>query len=74
MMRELASAVLRVDLPAHGLRAGDVGTIVLVHGRRGYEVEFSTLDGTTIAVLSLSSSDVRPIRKGEIAHARKVAA
>jgi hypothetical protein len=72
-MRELASAVLKVDLPSYGLRA-DVGTIVLVHGTRGYEVEFSTLDGTTIAVVSLNSSDVRPIRKGEIAHARKVVA
>lgn len=30
-MRELDSVVLATDLPEHGLRAGDIGTVVLVH-------------------------------------------
>jgi hypothetical protein len=74
MIRELDNVVLTADLPEHRLRKGDVGTVVLVHGDRGYEVEFVTLDGETLAVVSLEASRVRPIGSGEIAHARQVAA
>jgi hypothetical protein len=43
----------------------------LVHrGGAGYEVEFVTLDGETVAVVSLAASQVRPIRQRELAHAR----
>lgn len=51
MIAELDSVVLTVDLPAHHLRKGDIGTVVLTHGDRGYEVEFVTPDGKTIAVV-----------------------
>ncbi len=74
MIRELDTVVLTVDLPEHRLRKGDIGTVVLVHGERGYELEFVALDGETLAVASLDRSQVRPIGKGEIAHARQVAA
>ncbi len=74
MIAELDSAVLTVDLPDHRLKRGDVGTVVLVHGDRGYEVEFVTLDGETVAVVSLSADQVRPIGRGEIAHVRPVEA
>jgi len=65
-------AVLMVDLPEHGLKAGDVGNVVLVHGRQGYEVEFMTLDGETVAVTSLQASQVRPISTREVAHVRSI--
>jgi len=66
--------VLAEDLSAHGLRAGDVGTVVLRHeGGRGYEVEFATLDGEAVAVVTLKRAQVRPIGRHEIAHARPVA-
>jgi hypothetical protein len=59
-IEKLASVVLTIDLPEHGLKRGDVGTIVLVHrGGQGYEVEFVTLDGETVAVASLSAAQVR---------------
>jgi uncharacterized protein DUF4926 len=74
MIRELDSVVLTVDLPEHRLRKGDVGTVVLLHDGRGYEVEFMTLNGETLAVVSLDHSRVRPIGGGEIANARQVAA
>ncbi|MBM4416481.1 MAG: DUF4926 domain-containing protein [Chloroflexi bacterium] len=74
MIRELDSVVLTVDLPEHRLQKGDVGTVVLVHGERGYEVEFVALDGATVAVVSLGAGQVRPIAPGEIPHARPVAA
>ena len=74
MLREHDSAVLAHDLPEYGLKAGDVGTIVMVHPVGGYEVEFMTLDGETIAVTSLSADEVRPIARREIAHARGIEA
>ncbi len=73
MIHELDSVVLTTDFPEHGLREGDVGTVVLVHrGGEGFEVEFVALDGETVAVVSLFSSQVRPIGQREITHARKV--
>jgi hypothetical protein len=75
MAKELESVVLATDLPEYGLKQGDIGTIVLVHGDgKGYEVEFMTLDGETVAVISLLPSQVRPIGRREIAHARPVTA
>jgi hypothetical protein len=72
MMKELDSAVLTVDLPEHSLSAGDIGTIVLVHGSEGYEVEFVTLGGETLAVVSLDVRQLRAAETREIAHARAV--
>ncbi|MFQ6090230.1 MAG: DUF4926 domain-containing protein [Candidatus Bipolaricaulia bacterium] len=72
-LRELESVVLTADLPEHGLKSGDIGTIVLVHGDgAGYEVEIMALNGETVAVVSLFAAQVRPIGPGEIAHARPV--
>jgi len=72
MIKELDTIVLTTDLPEFGLRAGDLGTVVLVHKHRGYEVEFITLDGETVAVISLTPGQVRPVGHREIAHARLV--
>ena len=72
MITGLDTVVLRTDLPEHGLKAGDLGTVVLVHRHGGYEVEFTTLDGETVAVVSLSPDHVRPVGRREIAHARLV--
>jgi hypothetical protein len=56
MMQEAELAVLTIDLPTYGLKAGDVGTVAMVHGRDGYEIEFMTLDGETIAVVSVDAA------------------
>jgi len=54
MIQELDSVVLTTDISAHDLTAGDIGTVVLVHeGGAGYEVEFATLDGETMAIVTL---------------------
>jgi hypothetical protein len=74
MIKEHDCIVLTVDLPAEGLAAGDIGTVVHVHkGGEGYEVEFITLDGQTVAVSTLLANQVRTIARGEIAHARSLA-
>lgn len=68
---ELEPIVLTKDLPDHGLKAGDVGTVVLVHrGGAGYEVEFCALNGETILVTSLEAGDLRPAGPQEVPHAR----
>ncbi len=74
MLKELDTVVLAVDLPEHGLSRGDLGTVVLVHGDQGYDVEFMALDGETLAVVSLFADQVRSVGRGEIAHARTVTA
>ena len=74
-IRELDQVVLTASLPSEGLVAGDVGTVVLVH-REGeaFEVEFMTLGGETIAVATVLASQVRPVGKREVPHARERAA
>lgn len=73
MINELDQVVLTPDLPEHGLQKGDIGTIVLVHRQgQGYEVEFITLAGDTVAVVSLAAGQLRTIGRREIAHARAI--
>lgn len=70
MIPEHDRIVLTCDLPEHGLKAGDVGTVVHVHENKGYEVEFMTLDGETVAVETLEKDQVRPIGPYEMQHSR----
>jgi hypothetical protein len=72
MIEEHDIVALTVDLPDHGLLRDDLGTVVMLHGQEGFEVEFTTLDGRTIAVVSLAADQVRATRTHEIAHARAV--
>lgn len=74
MLKELDTVVLTEDLAQHGLKRGDVGTVVLRHDDVGYEVEFVSLRGETLAVVSLAAGQVRPLGEREIAQARVVEA
>lgn len=75
MIKELDDVILACDLPEHGLNAGDIGTVVLIHrNAAGYEVEFTALDGDTIAVVALMANQIRPVQAGAIAHMRELAA
>lgn len=71
MIQELDNVVLTVDLPEHHLKCGDLGTVVLLHEADGYEVEFMTLGGDTVAVVSLSPEQVRPVGENELPHVRE---
>jgi hypothetical protein len=71
MFEEHDRVVLTKDVSEYGLRAGDVGTIVHVYDEgTGYAVEFLTLPGETIAVVTLDSSGIRPVGDRELTHAR----
>ena len=62
------NAILKRDLPAHRLLAGDVGTVVEHHvvlGREdGYSVEFFDMTGQTVAVVTVPESSLRAPNPG----------
>jgi hypothetical protein len=73
-IQELDRVVLAEPLPEHGLRAGDIGTVVDVYaGGEGFEVEFCTLTGDTVAVATVTAAQVRRIERDEIPSARRLA-
>jgi hypothetical protein len=75
MIKEHERIVLSAPVPSEGFEAGDVGTVVHVYkDGLAYEVEFTTLDGETAAVVTVESSQIRPVGKREIAHARTLTA
>lgn len=74
MIKELERVVLTKDLDGEHLVTGDIGTVVMVHGGgTGYEVEFMTLTGETLAVVTVEADTIRAIAPREIAHVREVA-
>jgi hypothetical protein len=75
MIKEHERIVLKTAVLAEKLEAGDVGTIVHVYDDgKAFEVEFTTLTGKTAAVVTLEASQVRPVGKREITHARELIA
>ncbi len=60
-------------LPENSLKAGDIGTVVHIHkGGTGYEVEFITLAGQTVAIVMLLPGQLRPISRHDLAHVREL--
>ena len=59
IFQPLDVVVLNADLPNHGLRRGDLGTVVEVYEATVLEVEFVTASGRTTALVSLAGSDVQ---------------
>lgn len=57
----LDAVTLTKALPAEGLAAGAIGTIVYVHADPGgvYEVEFCDGDGATLAIPTLAGADLK---------------
>ena len=70
--------ILTMDLPEHGLCAGDVGTLVDRHDvpgkEMGYSVEFFDMTGRTVAVVTLPSSRFRAPTSADRPSARQLAA
>ena len=71
MFEELDTVVLARNIEKYSLKKGDVGTIVHVYEEgQALEVEFVTAKGKTVAVLTLTPSDIRPMERDEILHVR----
>jgi hypothetical protein len=78
LLAEHEVIVLTQDLPDEGLRAGDVGVVLLAHPGlggvpSGYTVEVTTVTGETVAVVDVAADMVRPAAKQDIRHARPAA-
>ncbi len=74
MIREHDVVVLTQDMPEKGLRSGDVGTVIHKHpSDAGYEVEFMTLSGQTIAVVTVMADQLRAVTRRDIVHVREMA-
>ena len=74
MIHELDTVVLAHDILEHGLKQGDIGAVVHCYrGGAAFEVEFVVAGGRTIALLTLSRADIRPIGGREILHVRELA-
>jgi Domain of unknown function (DUF4926) len=72
MIAEHSLVVLDCDPPHEKLNRGDVGTVVHVYkGGHGYEVEFVDGGGATVALITVDADSVRPIKSGELLHARR---
>jgi Domain of unknown function (DUF4926) len=71
-------AVLTVDMPGEGLRAGDLGTVVERHevpgvDEVGYSVEFFDMTGRTVAVVTVPASSLRAPTSADLPSVRVVA-
>lgn len=66
MFNLLDTVVLDRDLPEHGLRRGDLGSVVDMHDPDGLEVEFVLASGKTQALVSLRREDVRTVGEGDL--------
>ncbi len=74
MIKEHDCVVLTTNVPDEGLEAGDMGTVVHIHkGGEGYEVEFMTLTGEPVAIVTLLADQVRPLNRRDLAHTRELA-
>ncbi len=74
MIKELQRVALTRPLPVYNLEAGDVGTVVMVYERgKGYSVEFMSLTGKTVAIVTVDVEFVRPLKDRELTNAREIA-
>ena len=62
--------VLNTDLPAHGLKRGDLGAVVDVYSPDAIEVEFVTASGRIQALITLRSSDIREVGDDDLVAVR----
>lgn len=66
--------VLNTDLPAHGLKRGDLGAVVDIYGPDAIEVEFVTASGRTEALITLKPSDIREVGDDDLVAVRPTGA
>jgi hypothetical protein len=71
--KKLEVVVLAHDIPKHGLRAGDLGTLVEIYPGGGVEIEFVRGSGATQALLTLSEQDIRKIDAHDLLATRRLA-
>lgn len=71
IFRELDTVVLERDVPENGLRKGDIGAVVHIHGDSTLDVEFVRSSGQTQALVKLSLTDVRAVQDEDVLAVRR---
>lgn len=65
--------VALIEIPSEGLEAGDVGTVVVVYDEgAGFEVEFMTVLGDTIAVATVFPHQIELFGVNDMSHVRQL--
>lgn len=68
--------VLRKDIPEYRLKKGDVATIIEHHSSKssedGYSLEVFNAVGETIAIVTVSESDIEMLKESEVLSARSM--
>ena len=62
--------VLTHDVPAQGLRCGDLGAVVEIYGSESIAVEFVTASGRTQALVTLRPEDIRAVADDDLVSVR----
>ena len=62
--------VLNTDLPAQGLKRGDLGAVVEIYGPDAIDVEFVAASGRTQALVTLKPSDIREVGDDDLVAVR----
>jgi hypothetical protein len=71
MIREHERVILTTDITKYHLKAGDVGVVVHIYSAGdAYEVEFFTMDGRTLDVVTVEAGQVRPVTRRDMMHVR----
>ena len=65
---------LTTNLPKYGLFLGEVGTVVEVHPKGGYEVEFVAQDGYTYALIAAKKEQLIALKQKPIHGSRSLVA
>ena len=74
MIQELDTVVLTHDIEQYHLKQGDIGAVVHAYSDgTAFEVEFVMAEGKTVATLTLTRADIRPMNSREILHVREFA-
>lgn len=70
----LETVVAKIDLPEHDIVAGDLGAVVETYESPdlAYEVEFVNPDGSTRALLTLQSDQVRAMTSSDVLTTRQI--
>jgi Domain of unknown function (DUF4926) len=66
--------VLERDIPASGLKRGDLGAVVDVYAPEAIEVEFVTASGRTQALVTVRPSDLRSVADSDLVTVRQAEA
>ena len=73
MHQLLDTVALTHDLPAAGLKRGDVGAIVDVLAPEAFDVEFVAASGRTQALVTLGTADIRALGDEDLLAVRSLA-